>query len=62
MSGWSKKPTVDGVVTSLEAFDRDGELMAMFFGVRKPGQPEKQVWRGTVAKLPAVQQAAKVAP
>ena len=57
-----EKPTVDGVVTSLEAFDRDGELMAMFFGVRKPGQPEKQVWRDTVAKLPAVQQAAKVAP
>jgi putative hemin transport protein len=46
-----EKPTSDGVVTSVEAFDHQGELMAMFFGARKPGQPEKSAWRSIVAKL-----------
>jgi putative hemin transport protein len=46
-----EKPTADGVVTSVEAFDADGELMAMFFGARKPGQPELQRWREIVAGL-----------
>jgi putative hemin transport protein len=47
-----KKPTSDGVVTSLELFDRDGEAMAMFFGERKPGKPELEPWRALVADLP----------
>ena len=47
-----KKPTSDGVVTSLELFDRDGEAMAMFFGERKPGKPELEPWRTLVAGLP----------
>ena len=47
-----EKPTTDGVVTSVEAFDHDGGLMAMFFGTRKPGQPEKQSWRDLVSHLP----------
>lgn len=51
-----EKPTADGVVTSVEAFDHDGALMAMFFGARKPGQPEKTGWRQIVAKLRAVDQ------
>lgn len=46
-----EKPTSDGVVTSVEAFDADGELMAMFFGARKPGQPELARWREVVAGL-----------
>lgn len=46
-----EKPTSDGVVTSVEAFDADGELMAMFFGARKPGQPELTRWREMVAGL-----------
>lgn len=50
-----EKPTADGVVTSVEAFDKAGELMAMFFGARKPGVPEKQAWRDLVAKLPRMQ-------
>lgn len=50
-----EKPTSDGVVTSVEAFDRQGELMAMFFGARKPGKPELQAWRGIVAKLPRLE-------
>ncbi len=50
-----EKPTADGVVTSVEAFDHAGELMAMFFGARKPGQPELPSWRDLVAQLPALE-------
>ncbi|MDO9438985.1 hemin-degrading factor [Hydrogenophaga sp.] len=46
-----EKPTDDGVVTSVEAFDHRGELMAMFFGARKPGQSELPAWRHIVAQL-----------
>ncbi|MES2945395.1 MAG: ChuX/HutX family heme-like substrate-binding protein [Pseudomonadota bacterium] len=47
-----KKPTEDGVVTSVEVFDTNGDLMAMFFGSRKPGIPEQQAWRDIAARLP----------
>ena len=47
-----RKPTSDGVVTSVEAFDAQGNNMAMFFGERKPGQPELQGWRDLVTGLP----------
>ena len=47
-----QKPTSDGVVTSVEVFDAEGNNMAMFFGERKPGQPELQGWRDLVAGLP----------
>lgn len=40
-----QKPTVDGVVTSLEIFDADGENIALMFGYRKPGIPEDTRWR-----------------
>lgn len=52
-----QKPTADGVVTSVEVFDGDGdgELMAMFFGSRKPGVPEQQAWRDIAARLPRLQ-------
>jgi putative hemin transport protein len=46
-----EKPTTDGVVTSVEAFDNSGDLMAMFFGARKPGKPELQGWREITKKL-----------
>lgn len=40
-----RKPTVDGLVSSLELYAKDGELIAQFFGQRKPGQPERCAWR-----------------
>ncbi len=43
-----RKPTVDGIVTSVEMFDAQGELIAQFFGARKPGLPEKPEWRDLV--------------
>lgn len=53
-----EKPTSDGVVTSVEAFDREGGLMAMFFGARKPGSPELEGWRAVVRKLERIEVAA----
>ena len=43
-----RKPTADGIVSSLEAYDSDGELILQLFGERKPGQPEQAVWRELV--------------
>ncbi len=40
-----RKPTADGVVTSIELFDATGYLITTFFGKRKPGQPEDLNWR-----------------
>lgn len=42
------KPTVDGVVTALEIFDKNGEMIVQFFGKRKPGVPELTEWRDIV--------------
>jgi putative hemin transport protein len=46
-----KKPTVDGIVTSLELFDAGGATIAMLFGKRKPGSPEMPAWQATVERL-----------
>lgn len=43
-----RKPTEDGVVTSLEVFDHREELIVQFFGKRKPGIPEDPSWRSIV--------------
>jgi len=40
-----RKPTVDGVVTSLELYDSAGNNLVIFFGKRKPGEPEDPRWR-----------------
>ena len=47
-----KKPTTEGIVTSLELFDAGGETITMFFGKRKPSIPELETWRGIVSRLP----------
>lgn len=49
----TKKPTEDGIVTALEIFDKDGEIIATFFGKRKPGIPELELWREIIAEIPA---------
>lgn len=46
-----KKPTNDGMVTSLEIFNNSGENVALFFGKRKPGIPESEDWRKLVNDL-----------
>jgi len=45
-----RKVTDDGLVTSIELFDEDGELIVYFFGERKPGIPELESWREIVAE------------
>ena len=52
-SAWIvRKPTADGIVTSLELFDDMHENIVMFFGRRKPGQPELPAWRELISQLP----------
>lgn len=51
-SAWRvRQPTADGLVSSLELFDADGEVIAQFFGARKPGQPERAAWRELLASV-----------
>ena len=46
-----KKPSVDGMITSLEVYDAAGEMIVQFFGKRKPGIPELAEWRTLVNDL-----------
>lgn len=48
-----RKPSDDGDVHSLEAFDADGELVVTLFGERKPGKPELPGWRSLLESLDA---------
>jgi putative hemin transport protein len=52
-----KKPTIDGLVTSFEIFDHQGDAIAMLFGSRKPGQPELSSWRGLLDDIQETQHA-----
>lgn len=47
-----KKPTRDGHVTSIEAYDAAGSLIIQFFGQREEGTEERGEWRSLVAGLP----------
>lgn len=46
-----RRPSADGVVTSVEGYNPDGELVITVFGKRKPGQPESLDWQKEVARL-----------
>jgi putative hemin transport protein len=46
-----KKPSVDGIITSIEIYDGKGEMIVQFFGKRKPGIPELTEWRQLVQDL-----------
>jgi putative hemin transport protein len=48
-----RKPTTDGLVTSLELYDRAGETIALCFGTRKPGMAESEEWRALLARATA---------
>lgn len=51
----TKKPTEDGIVTALEVFDDHAEVIATFFGKRKPGIPELVLWREIIANLTKIE-------
>lgn len=59
-----RKPTDDGIVTSLELLDKNGDQIAMLFGKRKPGVPELAEWRDAVHLLRPLEgiQSAEVLP
>uniref|UniRef100_A0A0H3WYF7 Heme ABC transporter n=1 Tax=Pandoraea faecigallinarum TaxID=656179 RepID=A0A0H3WYF7_9BURK len=46
-----RKPTADGIVSSLELLDAAGMVIAMFFGERKPGQAEREDWRAALVRV-----------
>jgi putative hemin transport protein len=51
-SAWLvRKPTSDGIVTSIELFNKRDDDVALFFGKRKPGIPELAEWSDLVADL-----------
>ncbi|WP_454850595.1 hemin-degrading factor [Rhizobium binxianense] len=47
-----RKPTKDGHVTSLEAYNTEGEMIIQFFGKRKEGVDERADWREIMENLP----------
>jgi len=52
-SAWVvRKPTVYGIVTSLELFNGDGFCFAQFSGARKPGKPQLENWKWIASSLP----------
>ena len=51
-----RKPSADGHVTSLEAYDADGRLIIQFFGKRNEGSAEREDWRFLAENLPRLPQ------
>jgi putative hemin transport protein len=49
-----RKPTADGHVTSIEAFDADQNMIIQFFGKRLEGKAERPDWRMIAENLPRV--------
>ncbi|RFB89879.1 hemin-degrading factor [Rhizobium leguminosarum bv. trifolii] len=47
-----RKLTKDGHVTSLEAYNTQGEMIIQFFGKRKEGSDERPEWREIMENLP----------
>ena len=52
-----RKPTREGVVTSLELYDTAGETVLMAFSKRKHGHSESDEWRSLLRRLPSLQSA-----
>ncbi|QTF08767.1 hemin-degrading factor [Brenneria izadpanahii] len=50
----TRKPTADGIVTSLELYAADGTQIAQLFGQRTEGTPEQQQWREQISALKAL--------
>ena len=46
-----RKPSADGTITSLEAYDSNGQNICMMFGERKEGDKELDAWRTLLSGL-----------
>ncbi len=55
-----RKPADVGHVTSVEAYDSDGQQIIQFFGVRGEGNQERSDWRGLAENLPKLDRAVKL--
>ncbi|MBJ3814463.1 hemin-degrading factor [Shimwellia pseudoproteus] len=49
----TRKPTIDGHVTSLELFAADGTQIAQLYGQRSEGMPEQAQWRQQIDAVPS---------
>lgn len=46
-----RKPTRDGIVTSLESYDDRGGQIALMFGERHEGEAEQEAWRDVIGAV-----------
>ncbi len=44
-----RKPTETGWVTSLELYDENAQLLALLFGEREEGEPEREAWQALLS-------------
>lgn len=51
----TRKPTDDGIVSALEVFSANDELIVTLFGKRKPGVTELTLWRDILCGLSATE-------
>ncbi|MFM1345499.1 hemin-degrading factor [Yersinia proxima] len=51
----TRKPTKDGLVSSLELLDEHGKHILQIFGQRSEGQPEQSQWHQQLAELPPIE-------
>ena len=49
-----KRPSEDGVISSVDGFNAQGELVFSVFGERKPGKPELDGWRALIEGLGSI--------
>ncbi len=45
------RPTKDGIVSCIEAFDEQGDIVLTLFGERQEGQPEQSAWRHVLTQI-----------
>lgn len=49
-----RRPIAEGHLSSVEAYDADGQLIIQFFGARQNGQDEPAAWRELADALPRI--------
>jgi len=50
-----RRPIVDGMLTAVELFDKEGNTLVTFFGERREGQLENPAWTELARNLPALE-------
>ncbi|MBA3439445.1 MAG: hemin-degrading factor [Pyrinomonadaceae bacterium] len=53
-----RKPTREGIVTSLELYNTEGEQIALLFSRRKDYREESEAWRNVLSALPILSESA----